>query len=300
MHSTSYSINSDCGSSHASRNADRIEARYTAWVQLSNHILERLQCADVADKLDDIGLSHLEAVNPSTLIFQRNDKRCVNDTAQYFTIDGQHVVDRTPQCPSVIGLSIAAAVKTSGNRSSGAPWEVTWKQHSSESAAAIPREAPAWTDILLNVELRKQKGYKIQPIRSRYDETSATCDIPPCSFSSPGGDELELEEAISDDGRSRSVTPTQESYNKNDRVEGYNSDERPKKRQRSDSRNAVPSGSGDPKTHSQPTDIVSRPSLPVQMAIYAGERFSTSVAVYHTISFLITGELQWANCKSSG
>lgn len=246
---------------------------------------------DVANKLESIGLPRLEVIGPTTLIFQRNDKKHVAESAQYFDIDGQHVADRPLQCPNVTGLSIAAAIKTNGDPLSDTPWEATWKQHSSKSAVAIPHEAPAWTDILLNVELRKQKGRKMEPIRLHYDAKSAVCDIPPFSFGALG--DADLEKVIVDSALDLE-TYSPRSQNQRDDVEGPDGAGRPGITQRSNSGNAIPPDSEnpqDPEIHPRPSGSISRPSLPVQMAIYAGERLSSSVAVYHTIGFLVVGEL---------
>ncbi len=323
-------------------------ARYASWVQLSNHVLEKLREPRFANRFTDFGLPQLKDVDGSTLIFQRNHNK--QATAESSGLSMRRVAKGTSQCPGVIALPIAAAVKMTENppSESDKSWETTWKSCCSNIALTTPLRASERSDILLNVEVRKQKGYEMKFIPLRHDEKLEVSDIGPYSLDSSSTDDSELEDGTSDneddtDDSEDAITGSKDEDDTSDNEDDIRDDEdatiddegaasydedatsddedatsenelglesstnqnkkrsrkpddsssgRSKKKRRGNNGKVVSSGSGDDNygSRSRPPKTVSRPPPPEQMAIYAAERLSSSVAVRHSIDFLVIGE----------
>lgn len=284
----------------ASRNADGSEtARYAHWVRLSNHVLEKLLGPNVANCLTDIGLPQL-TIDESTLIFQCNGGKQSTDGDSESNVDSCLVAEGTSRYPQATGLSIVAALKTTRRSSpkSGVSWETTWKNHCTNVASTVSQTAAEWSDILLDVEFRKQKDYEMQSIPLRYDERSQVGEDDTDSNEDAIGDD-EDDTSNSDDDTSddqlvlANSTPKNQNKKRSRQPRADDSSvERPRKKQRSKHEEVFSSCSEDKISESNSClpKMVSRPPPPEQMAIYAAERLSSSVAVRYSIDFLVIGE----------
>ena len=99
-----------------------------------------------------------------------------------------------------------------------------------------------------------------------------------------------MEESEDEDDRLR---PVSDPYRRQKHsLKSDTSSGRSRKKQRSHDNQTVSADSQrqDISTHSKPETRASRPRPPVQMAIYAGERLSSGIAVRHCIDFLVVGQ----------
>lgn len=349
---------------------------YAPWVQLSNHILEKLREPHYAERFERHGLPKLKDVDESTLIFQRNDNRQIK--SQHIGLDGLEVYDGTSRSPDVTALPIAAAEVTTGQSlsESDSDWQTKWKDHSLNTAPNTPHIAPQWSDILLNVEFKKEKDYKMRCIPARYglnakviqvkprmlrrsgtgntrsgasngrsggssvrsggssarsgarsarsgasnapsragdtgsDVDWIVCDVDGMEFEEEdeGGDEISITQnksasksasqslsssLSSSQSKSKYQTKSKSNSKKRSRGRADSSARVSGKKQKSNKGNAVPPGSANRNSQSHPpppSSSKAKPPPSVQMAMYAAERLSSSVAVRHSIDFLVVGE----------
>lgn len=234
----------------------------------------KLREPQYAKRFTECGLSELKNTIASTLIFQQNDNR--NIQAQHIGIDRHAIHEGTSRCSDVAALPLAAAVNTTGQTlESNSDCQATWKTHSESLALKTPRTAPQWSDMLLNVEFKKQKDYAMARVPALYDQKAEVVHVKPRLHLCSDVDEIEFE-----DVDETSISQNERPKDSSARSSG--------KRQKSNNGNAVPSGTSE--SHPPPPISTSRPPPSAQLAVYAAERLSSSVAVRHSIDFLVIGE----------